>query len=266
MEKFIISDGCALRMTDTLKGDKTIVLLHGYLESLDVWDDFVKLLKRSFRVVTLDLPGHGISQVMGAVHTMPFLADVVAGVLDEEQIPSATVVGHSMGGYVALELLRRHADRLDGIVLLSSTPDAETDEKRADRDREIALVEAGKKDLLAKTAPYGGFAPENLKRMKDETDFLVEQVTITEPEGITALLRGMKERADSNELLLHSRVPQLFIFGRHDPHIPAEKALRIAERNPQAEVVWLEHSGHMGYLEEPEACAKAITDFVTAER
>lgn len=262
MEKFIISNGCALRVADSRKGEKTILLLHGYLESLDVWEDFAKLLSQEYRVVAMDLPGHGISQVMGPIHTMEFLADTVVGVLDELQIERATVVGHSMGGYVALETLRRRSDRVEKLVLLSSTPNTDSPEKLADRDREIALIEGGHKDLLAPTAAKQGFATDNLRRMKEEIVFLEEQALVAEPEGVVALLRGMKERKDSNELLRESTVPQLFILGKKDNYIPLAKAEEIVAGHPQATVAWLENSGHLGFFEEPEACAKAIADFV----
>ena len=261
MDKFIISNGCALRITDTRKGDKTILLLHGYLESLDVWEDFTRLLSNYYRVVAMDIPGHGISQVMGEVHTMEFLADTVVGVLDELEIPKATIVGHSMGGYVALQTLRMHPERLDGIVLLSSTPNPDSEDKKADRDREIALVEKGHKDLLAQTAP-NGFATSNLRRMRDEIAFLEEQIYVTEPEGVTALLKGMKARLDSNELLQQSPVRQLFILGKKDNYIPLERAEAMVAAHPQAEVVWLENSGHMGFFEEPEATAEALKQFL----
>ncbi len=265
MEKFIISNGCALRIADSRKGEKTILLLHGYLESLDVWEDFAKLLSKEYRVVAMDLPGHGISQVMGPIHTMEFLADTVVGVLDELEIEKATVVGHSMGGYVALEVLRRHPERMESIVLLSSTPNPDSPEKLADRDREIALVEGGHKDLLASTAAKNGFATENLKRMQDEIIFLEEQVLVTEAEGVVALLRGMKERKDSNELLQKATLPQLFILGKKDGYIPLERAEAMVAAHPQAKVAWLENSGHLGYFEEPEACAAAIREFMGAE-
>lgn len=263
MEKFIISNGCALRITDSRKGDKTIMLLHGYLESLDIWEDFAKLLTKEYRVVAMDLPGHGISQVMGPKHSMEFLADTVAGVLDELEIEKATIVGHSMGGYVALQTLRQHPQRLDGIVLLSSTPNPDSPEKVAERERQIALVEAGHKDLLAKTAPFVGFATENQRRMKDEICFLEEQIYITEPEGVVALLRGMIERQDNNEMLRQSPVKQLFILGKKDNHIPLAKAEEMVAAHPQAKVCWLENSGHKGFFEEPKACAEAIKEFMT---
>ena len=105
-EKFIMAGDCAIRVSDTRRGDRTVVLLHGYLESLDVWDEFTALLAPSLRVVALDLPGHGVSEIKGEIHTMEFLADTVHAALDTLGIERAILVGHSMGGYVALEFLR----------------------------------------------------------------------------------------------------------------------------------------------------------------
>ena len=240
-----------------------IVLLHGYLESMLVWDDFVPLLYPYARVVTLDLPGHGISEVKGEVHTMEYLADTVLGMLDKLGIERCTLVGHSMGGYVALAFCERHPERLDGIVLLSSTPNADSDEKRTAREREIALIEAGKKELLARTAAGAGFAAENLRAMQDNIDNLEQIALLTEDKGITALLRGMMQRKDMNDMLRASKVPQLFILGCRDGYISEEVAAQMIAAHPQASVVRLEKSGHQGFMEQPEECAKAILDFAT---
>ena len=265
-EKFIMAGSTALHVCDSQAGDKCVVLLHGYLESLLVWEDFVPYLYKEVRVVTLDLPGHGISVVTGAVHTMDFLADTVADALKALGIGRCTLVGHSMGGYVALAFCERHPEMLDGVVLLSSTPNPDTPEKAENRRREIALVEAGKKEMLARVAPAAGFAEENRARMRDEIEDLTEQVFVTEDEGIVALLGGMIARRDQNEMLRTSKVPQLFILGRKDGYIPPEAAEKMVAEHPQAQVVWLENSGHMGFLEEPEAAAQAILDFVHDEK
>lgn len=261
-EKFIMAGPVALHVCDSEKGERCVVLLHGYLESMLVWDDFVPLLYKEVRVVTLDLPGHGISVVTGEEHSMEFLADVVADGLRALGIARCTLVGHSMGGYVALAFCERHPEMLDGVVLLSSTPNADTPEKVENRRREIALVRAGRKELLAHVAPEAGFAPENRARMKDAIEDLTEQVFVTEDEGIVALLNGMLARKDRNEMLRASSVPQLFILGREDGYIPVEKAEAMVAAHPQARVVWLEHSGHMGFLEEPEKTARVLLDFV----
>ena len=246
IEKFIMAGPTALHVCDSQKGDKCVVLLHGYLESMLVWEDFVPFLYKELRVVTLDLPGHGISVVTGEEHSMEFLADTVADALRALGIPRCTLVGHSMGGYVALAFCERHPDMLDGVVLLSSTPNADTPEK-------------------ARVAPEAGFAEDNRTRMKDYIEDLTEQVAVTEDEGIVALLNGMIARKDQNEMLRASKVPQLFILGRKDNYIPVEAAEKMVKEHPQARVVWLENSGHMGFLEEPETTARAILDFVNGK-
>ncbi len=260
VEQFIVAQGVdvPVHVLDTEVGGKCIVLLHGYLESMLVWDEFIPLLSSQVRVVAMDLPGHGISVVQEPVHTMEWLADVVHGTLDTLGISKCTLVGHSMGGYVALAFCEKYPDRLERLVLLSSTPNPDTPEKRELREREIALVTAGKKEALARVAPESGFAPENRRRCQAEIDDLVEQVMLTEDEGIVALLRGMMERRDMNDMLRKSTVPQLFIFGRYDSYIPMEVAESVAEAHPQARVAWLEHSGHDGMLEEPQSVAEML--------
>lgn len=264
VEKFIMAGATPVHLCDSEVGDKCVVLLHGYLESMRVWDDFVPYLYKNIRVVTLDLPGHGISVVQGDVHSMEFLADTVADTMQVLGIDRYTVVGHSMGGYVALALCARYPERLDGLVLLHSTPNADSEEKAEMRRREIAIVKSGKKEQLARIAPAAGFAPENRRRMQDEIEDLTEMVFLTEDEGIVALLNGMIGRAEQHEMLLQSPVRQLFVLGRHDGYITPEVADAMVARHPQASVVWLEESGHMGFLEEPEACANALLNFVGA--
>lgn len=261
IEKFIMAGPTALHICDSQKGDHCIVLLHGYLESMLVWEDFIPYLYKEVRVVTLDLPGHGISVVQGEEHSMDFLADTVADALRALGIARCTLVGHSMGGYVALAFCERHPEMLDGVVLLSSTPNPDTPEKAENRRREIALVRAGKKELLARVAPAAGFAEENRDRMKDYIEDLTEQVFVTEDDGIVALLNGMIGRKDQNAMLRETRVPVLLILGRKDGYIPAEVAEKMVADHPEARVVWLENAGHMGFLEEPETTAKALLDF-----
>ncbi len=262
MEKFIIADGTAIRIADTLEGDSTVVLLHGYLENLNVWDELTDLLQPHVRVVAPDLPGHGISEVRGPVHTMEFLADVVYEALIGSGVSKCTVVGHSMGGYVALAFAARHPEMLDGLVLFSSTPNADSPAKREDREREIAIVEGGKKELLSRTLPGKGFAPQNRVKFADRIEDLAELVMLTEDDGIKALLRGMEARADMNDMLRSLPVPELFILGRHDEYISPETAAAMIAAQPQARVVWLENSGHNGHIEEPRPATEAILEFI----
>lgn len=264
-ESFVMAGDAFLHIADSGKGDKCVVLLHGYLESLYVWDDFLPLLTPHLRVITVDIPGHGISEPISEVHSMELMADVLCAMLDSMGIERVTLVGHSMGGYISLAFCEKYPERLESLVLLSSSPNADTELKVENRRREITLVRAGKKDVLASVAPEAGFAVQNRKRMKDYIEDLVEQVYMTEEDGIVALLEGMISRKDQNDMLRASAVRQLFIFGKHDNYIPLEAAEAIVVANPQAEVAWLENSGHMGFIEEPQACAEALLKFIKGE-
>ena len=133
MEKFIMANDTALRISDSGRGETTLALLHGYLESLEVWED---------------LPGHGISQVRGEVHTMDFVADTLQAVLEKLGVRRCFLAGHSMGGYAAEAFAERHSDMLQGLILFHSTPNADTEQKMADRLREIELIRAEKKELI----------------------------------------------------------------------------------------------------------------------
>lgn len=309
MEKFIMADGCAVRINDTgtprgtkdggtaresndagsTRGSsdvrsvqesedagtaresrdgemaareyKTIVLLHGYLGSIESWEDFMPLLKTRARVIAIDLPGHGISEVKGEIHTMEFLADTVHAALNVLGVSKCVVCGHSMGGYAALEMLRKYPETLEGIILLHSTPMADTPDKRENRDREIAVVSAGKKELLTINAS-AVFAPQNRKRFSGHIEGAADRIYLTDDDGITALLRGMKERRNNNDTLSMSTVPQMFIFGRHDEYIPATVAEEVIKLHPEARIEWLENSGHMSPVEEPKTTAEMILSFV----
>ena len=262
VEKFIMAGDTPMHIADTERGERCVVLLHGYLESMLVWDEFVDLLKGKVRVVTLDLPGHGISTIVGEVHTMEFLADCVANTMAALGIERYSVVGHSMGGYVALAMLDKYKEHIESITLLHSTTSADSQEKCDRRRREIELIKAGKKNTLARLVPHQGFAPENVKRLNDWIEDLRELILITEDEGVIAILGGMIERKSRGEQLRDSGIAHQFIFGRHDYYIPEDVAQEMIAADSSAGVVWLEHSGHMGFLEEPKQCAEAIKNLV----
>lgn len=130
MEQFIMANDTALRISDSGRGETTLALLHGYLESLEVWEDLAKRLAPYYRIVAIDIPGHGISQVRGEVHTMDFVADTLQAVLEKLGVRRCFLAGHSMGGYAAEAFAERHSDMLQGLILFHSTPNADTEQKR----------------------------------------------------------------------------------------------------------------------------------------
>ena len=101
MEYFAISNGIPVHILDTKKGDTTIVLLHGYLETLYIFNEFIEMLEKKYRIIAIDLPGHGLTGSDKEINTMEFCAQTVADVLKKSGVEKAYIAGHSMGGYVA---------------------------------------------------------------------------------------------------------------------------------------------------------------------
>lgn len=265
MEKFVMAGGTPVRYADAGKGIQAVVLLHGYLESIEVWDDFAGELGKEYRVLRVDLPGHGFSDWGGReVIGIDYMADTVAAVLETAGIDKCTVVGHSMGGYVALSLAANHPEKVEGLVLFHSSPNADTPEKAENRQREIELIEAGKKEMLSRVNPGKGFAEINLRRCAEAIADLSEQVMLTEDEAIVAVLKGMSQRKDRNEDMRKLAVPELMIFGLGDNYIPVAAAESMALAQPQAKVAWLEKSGHMGFVEQPAESLAILKDFLAS--
>ena len=111
-----------------------------------------------------------------------------------------------------------------------------------------------------------GFAPENRKRLRAVIEQLSELISMSDSDGVVAVLNGLIQRADQNEMLRNLNVPQLFIFGREDEFIPVAAAEAIVAAQPQAEIAWLDHSGHMGFVEEPEQALAILTGFIDRYR
>lgn len=262
MEKLTMAGGVALRYADFGTGDHTIVLLHGYLECMDIWEGFAGQLGRNQRVITLDLPGHGISETVGEIHTMEFLADTVKALLDKIGVTKCVMIGHSMGGYVTYVFAKKYPEYLSGMVLFHSSPDADTEDRKKLRDREIRAIEQGKKELLAQLNGGKQYAKENRKRLYDNIVGDEEQTMMTDNDGIVALLRGMRERDDMNDFVDSLTIPHMFIFGRGDELILPESGMETEARHPKSRVEWLEHSGHMGFVEERERSLEIIEDFI----
>ncbi len=257
MRKRVSFNGVDVAYED--RGEGTcIVLLHGYLETGRIWDGFAEQLLDEFRVITPDLPGHGASGTWGEVHPIEELAGSVLAVLQREQPEKVFLVGHSLGGYITMAFAELYPERLSGYCLFHSTCFADTEEKKLNRDREIHLVRCNKKHQIIQVNMPKGFADVNLESLAPQIERAKKLALENSDEGIVALLNGMKQRPDRTAVLKDTRLPLLLIGGMMDNYIPPEEFEKLVDLAPHASVLRLEHSGHMGFIEEPEPAAQAI--------
>lgn len=239
-----------------------VILLHGYLESSEVWNGFRDKLADKFRVISIDLPGHGLSEVIGETHTMEMMAGVVKEILDFLKIKKAFVAGHSLGGYVNLAFLDLYPDYFSGYCLFHSHPLPDSPEIIEKRKREIFLVQSGKKDLIYPDDVERMFATTNLDKFSGALERSRRIASLIPAEGIIAALNGMILRPSRVNLMEAGRVPCLWILGAMDNYIPFTTIKEKVEIPPNAKVVVLEESGHMGFVEQEDRSLEIIADFV----
>ena len=260
MKKHIKFDKGEIVYHDTGEG-YPLVLLHGYLETSIVWKEFAETLSGDSRVLAIDLPGHGGSSVYGTEHSMEFMAEAVRRVVDAENIDKFMLAGHSMGGYVALAFVDKYPHRLHAYCLFHSHPFPDTDELIANRRREIKVVESGKKDIIYPVNIPRMFADFNTGKFKEALERNKSIASGISEEGIIAVLNGMISRPSRLELLEKGEVPLLFIAGKHDNYIPFEEVRNRIKIPSNAEMLVLEESGHMGFVEERDKSSEAIRKF-----
>lgn len=247
-----------IHYTDTGKGN-ALVLLHGFLENQSMWDFFVAEYAKKYRVITIDLLGHGETGCLGYVHTMEDQADVVQAVLHELRIRKAVFMGHSMGGYVALAFAELYPDMVKGIILQNSTSLADSDERKTNRDRAVAAVKQNA-TAFVRMSIANLFSEENREKCTEDIEKLREQAVKTPVQGIVAALEGMKIRKDREVLLHFAPYPILLVLGKKD------QSLVYDEHAPQIEgtrtkLVTYPH-GHMAHIEDRDALLKETLEFL----
>ncbi len=250
--------GIPVFYTDDGNG-KAIVLLHGFLESSTMWNDLVPALSKNYRVITIDLLGHGQTGCLGYVHTMELMADVVDAVLTQLKVETFTVIGHSMGGYVALALAESALKTIEGLCLLNSTPQADSEERKINRDRAITVVKQSHEAFISMSVS-NLFSPDNRDRLAVEIEKTKDEALKTPLQGIIAALEGMKVRKDRSSLLSRLPYKKLLIAGKKDSVLDYQNLLGQMRRI-DIEIVEFP-DGHMSHIENKEELSYKLFHFI----
>lgn len=247
----------SISYSDTGKGT-TIVLLHGFLENQKMWDNYIDVFSVKNRVIAIDLLGHGETECLGYVHSMEDNADAVHAVLAELRIRKAILVGHSMGGYVALAFAELYPENVKGLVLLNSSARADSDERKINRDRAIKAVKQSYLGFVS-LAIANLFSENNRERLVEEIKNTKKEALKTPLQAIVASLEGMKIRADREVLLHRSPYPKMLILGEKDPVLGYEETKEQIE-NTEVELVTFP-DGHMSHIENQVELTKVLLQF-----
>jgi pimeloyl-ACP methyl ester carboxylesterase len=224
-----------------------LVLLHGFLECLAMWRPLQMEFKNSHCVLTIDLPGHGKTGCLGYVHSMETMAEVVLHVLNINAIDKGRFIGHSMGGYVALAIADMAPKRVDGLCLMNSTYEADTEERQELRKRSVELAKINYEQLI-RLSFSNLFAPESKVTHKNEYAQAMKLALKTPVQGYIAAQNGMLLRKDHLQTFLKAKGPKAVVIGKKDS-IVNTKAITETLAETDIKICHLS-GGHMSHIED----------------
>lgn len=258
MQDFIFYKNTKISFSTRGKGT-AVVLLHGFLENSSMWKAVIEVLSKRNRVIAIDLLGHGQTECLGYVHSMELMADAVAAVLKHLRIRRTIVIGHSMGGYVALAFAEKNIEKIKGFCLMNSTSLADDEERKLLRSRANKLVPQNFNNMV-QLSFANLFSEESGILFKEEKEAAIQEALKTSLQGYIACQEGMRIRPNRAQVLQNLSCEKLSIIGKKDPVLELATSIKEANKlNMKTEVF---NDGHMSHIENKEALITAFQQFI----
>jgi pimeloyl-ACP methyl ester carboxylesterase len=246
----------------TLGTGPTVVLLHGFGENGNIWQQQVEALAGSYHVIVPDLPGSGKSNLVEDM-SIEGLAACVYQILQTEKVNLCVMIGHSMGGYITLAFAEKYPDVLTGFGLFHSTAYADTEEKKVTRQKGIQFIEKHGALEFLKTSTPNLFSPATKENNNTLLEEHLQQAAAFSKEALVAYYKAMIQRPDRTNVLQKVQVPVLFVLGEHDTAVPLKDGLEQCHLPSVSYVQILQQSGHMGMIEEAEKSTTILKEYLT---
>lgn len=250
--------GISVQFEDTGKG-AAVVLLHGFLENKNMWNDIKNVLSKTNRVITIDLLGHGDTPCLGYVHTMEEMAEAAYSVLKSLRLRKVSLIGHSMGGYVALALAENHPAMVKGICLMNSTAQEDSEERKEFRDLAVRTAKKSYKSVI-RISVRNLFSEKNQEVLKPQVEQVIQDAINTPLQGYIAAQEGMKLRPNREFIMSSTSYKTLHITGIKDDIICLEMAEDETQRS-NTPLIKLK-GGHMSHVECKEELIESLVSFV----
>ena len=242
-----------------------LLFIHGWPHNRTLWAGQLSGLPTLARCIAPDLRGFGGTTVMPP-YTIEQYADDLVQLMDARGVERAVVCGLSMGGYVALAMLRRHRHRLRALILTSTRATADTPEAREKRMRLIEFVESHGVEALAGRQLRAMVGTTTFEHRPVVRDALRDLMAAAPREGVIGGLHAMAQRAAATELLTTIDFPTLVVGGAEDSFTPPDELRAMAARIPRSRFELLAGGGHVCPYERPGAFNHVVSEFLSELR
>lgn len=246
------------------KGGLPVLFLHGFLETGEVWLKWLSDYSLENPVFIPDLPGHGKSPGWDGQSQFSEWAGFLMKSIEHQLGHAAEfhIVGHSMGGYLAFEMARLFPDKVKKLVLFHSTPMPDAPSAIESRQRQINLIEKGRRRLLIKNVGPQMFAPQNRKRLAKLGEQLNGLAQSCPADGMIKTLWTIMNRKDFRPVMEKRCKDILWITGGKDPFMPPDHIAEVAEKFPGAHHEHFKDCGHAAFLEKPKEAMAIMRKFL----
>lgn len=240
-----------------------VVFLHGFCEDKSIWFPFAESLLPHYQVICIDLPNFGQSPAMPDI-TIEEMAQTVGKTLNSLGIEKYILVGHSLGGYVALAIAEFYPERLLGMVMFHSTAFADSPERKENRQKALESVQKNGTNNFVRALIPSLFATTQKQNnhIRTAINDLIEKAKNLPPENVIATIKAMLHRKERTEVLKNATFPVLFLIGKEDAAVPLEASIAQCHLPQNSVVHILAGVGHMGMIEAPQEFIKAIYSFI----
>lgn len=239
----------------------TIVLLHGFGEDSRIWDGIAEGLQLKYQLLIPDITGSGKSTLLpGNNIGMEDYAESIFYILTKENIKECVMIGHSMGGYIALAFAQKYSELLKALGLFSSSAFADDEAKKEARTKAITFIRENGSSAFLKTSIPGLFA--DAEKSKEDIEALLEKGKQFSPEALIQYYQAMINRPDRTTVLKTIQLPVLFLMGQQDKAVLFDHSLAQSYLPNLSHINVLRQSAHMGMLEEKEKSFYALAHFL----
>jgi len=238
-----------------------IVFLHAFPLNRTMWVEQEEALSLQFRVITIDVRGHGESDAPLWCYTLEQSADDVHALLDYLSIQQAIFAGLSMGGYILLAFYRKYAASVKGLILADTKAQADTVEGKEGRFQMAQTAYTQGPAAIADLMIPKLLSPQTIRTRPGLVQHVRAMIENNQVSGIAGDLMAMAERPDSVLLLKQITCPTQIIVGELDQATPPSDARLMADQIPNARLAVIPNAAHLANMEQPEAFNQIVATF-----